>query len=331
MNYSDSLQIAKKHFPKYSNNLLKESEFHLFNDEPFGLFCVNFCLNLSKIASKKFNILLCFAVDYNIKMNASVYALDEYALIIFNSGLIENIKNIVSNSMELLISEDFANYTMDHNDKDELHDIILQCCLTNLFYHEFAHVIQLSDKQEERNNGFSEHYSIPDSFILKKHVYEIDADYFGISMSLFHLIQKIRKLGNPLNHVILFNAVTGLLFVSATFFIEFSGKLFDEIYFIENSHPHPFIRIANNNEQVLYLLSQNISVNKRFLELILSRTGNLIRHIKYSNSRQLEYSEVFKKNERKMNAYISQVENVSLKTKELTRFKSQIIYDKLRR
>ena len=321
MNYNTHLNKIKDHF--LETDLLKEEEFFIFKNNSCAKKLIDKCIHLSHQASIRLGINIYFAVAFNYQLNASVKFKNNQGAIIFNLGLIENLETLVPESIELFSNEIVANFTIDDNEKNYLERILNDCSILYLFNHELAHIIQLSKTKSTSIKYFQELYSNIKIFKLKNHIYEFDADYFGITISTIHMLEKI--LDNKLEHnqVRLYNHISAFLLVTANIIIQFSSESFIELYYKKKSHPHSLIRIIGIIEQVLHTSEQNIPINKSLFPVILDRTGNLISQIQYSKGRTLNYPKLIKENFEEIERYNKEIEIENENYKELTRFKLQ--------
>jgi len=326
LNYNNHIQNIESNFP--NSDLLKESEFSDFNDEDFAKYCIDYCVNLTNNAADKLNCSLYFGVNYNKKINASAAINNNQAAITFNFGLIDKLGTIISDTITLFMKENIACFTINENQKEELKQISYNCCITYLFYHELAHIIQLLRINEKKSFNFQENYEEHKSYELRKHIYEFDADLFGSMLSGFELMKNVMNEKFEVNTDILFNSLTALLFTVANIVIEFSGNLFNKIYYKQNSHPHPFIRIIKIKEQVLEVISKNLRIDEVFYLTVLQRATKMISQILYTNSRTLNYEEFYNENSKGIESYIDEIEDKNIFYKELTRFKPQEFHNK---
>ena len=331
MNYCNHILNIKTHFPKLYVSLLKESEFSHFMNEEFAISCINTCIDLCNKASEKLNINLNFAVDFNYVFNATAIVDNDsqYAIITFNLGLVNKLETIISDSIGLFSRENIASLTIQESEKDKLKRILNECCISYLFYHELAHVLQLFDTKANNTYDFQEQYSTKSFFDIRKHIYEIDADHFGSAMSAIRLMEEVIDNNNQSNPVTLFNYITALLFTTANVIIEFSGNLFRKIYFKENSHPHPLIRIIGCSEQILFTTSKNLRIQASLPLSILERTGKMISQIQYSNGLSIDYPKLLEENFVKIETYNNEIEVENKLYGELIRFRSQELFNAL--
>ena len=326
MNYDNHILNIKSNFP--GSDLIKESEFNDFENENFAKYCIDYCVKLTNNAASKLNCDLNFGIIYNKKINATAKINNKKAAITFNLGLIDKLGIIISDTIDLFMLENIASLSITKKQKETLKQISYDCCITYLFYHELAHVIQLLDIKESKLLNLQETYQKHKSYELKKHIYEFDADLFGAMFSGVELMKNVMNENFQFNTVILFNSLSALLFTIANLIIEFSGNQFNKIYYKENSHPHPFVRIIKINEQILGVISKNSKISEPFYLSILQRSTTMINQILYSNNRTLNYSEFYNENSEGIESYINKIETKNSLFKELTRFKSQEFYNK---
>ncbi|MBQ0735716.1 hypothetical protein [Aquimarina celericrescens] len=328
MNYNTHIQNLKTNFSNL--DLLKELDFeYFFNNEDFAKSCINICVDLCNKASEKLKINLNFGVLLNYKFNASVGVKEKKSYIIFNLGFINRWETIISDSVELFCRENIAKLTISDNEKNKLKSILNECCISYLFYHELAHILQLSDTKTNNTYDFQEQSSTNNLFDIKKHIYEIDADHFGSIMSTVRLLEKLMDSNNQLNPISLFNYLTALLFTTSNMIIEFSQKSFQEIYYKKNSHPHPLIRIMGCKEQILEIVSKNLQIQHPLLLSILERTGTMLSQIQYSNGRIVDYPKLHQEHFKEIETYNDEIEEENKLYKELVRFKSQDFFNNL--
>lgn len=309
-------------------DLLKESEFHLFKNEDFASQCINSCLNLCSHISEKLNIKIYFAVKFNKTFNARAIVKEKKGIILVNVGLINKLELIVSDSVELFLLETVAQLTITPKEKLELKTLLNDLCLTYLIYHEVAHIIQLTHSFSSEGYNLQEQYSDSNLFNVKNHVYELDADLFGVSMSTFKLLEHL-NLSHRIDPISLFNSLTILSLSISNIIILFSNDKFETIYYKDYSHPHPLIRMIKCNDQILSTASKNTVVNKEFFMAILQRTISMIDQLSYNNKGQINYSKLYENYMFQIESYIEEIETANDSFSELVRFHAQKIFNKL--
>lgn len=325
MNYSKHFNTINSLFQEL--DLLKENEFNLLKKGDFTFECISACIKLSEFISEKLKINLSFGVKYDYTFNAKAIVKDKQGVILLNLGLIEKLEQIVSNSVEIFSKENISSYTILETDKEELKILYLELCYSYIFYHELAHVIQMLNTLKDEKYSFQEQYSTKNVFNVKNHIYELDADLFGISISTVKLLEFISKKNYPINPILLLNILTGFLFTISNIIILFSENQFKNIYFSQYSHPHPLIRIFRCNEQILYLSSINLKINKELLFTVINRTNTIIDQIDYNKKNKINFSELIHNNINEIQKYIDEIDSLNDSYEELIRFKSQEIFN----
>ena len=328
MNYLLHREAVIQSFPELKLHLLNYSEFEDFSNFEFASECVQYCIDFCNEASQRLNIKVNFGIVYNHAFNATAYVQNNNAAITFNFGLIEKLENIISETLEIFFSENIASLTVNNNEKKGLKKLIERNCIAYLFYHELAHVLQTIYKKSRNKISFQEQYPAKDEFCLKSHHYEIDADYFGALMSIYLLMQELEK-NSQINNVKLFNYLTALIFSISNIIIIFSNNDFRELYYWQHKHPHPFIRIIICLEQMISFVAGNYHIQNQLLETVLQRNSQMISQLKYSREFNVNYSKIFVDNSVKIENYINEIEVLNHSYEELTRFKSQEIFNKL--
>jgi hypothetical protein len=329
MSYTKHLKTIKEICPNL--DLLKESEFDLFANEEFGLSSIGICLELCESASNKLKIPIKFAVQYNQKFNASAISKNEIGIILFNLGLIDKLKSIVDDSIDIFCLENVASLTITEDEKSDLKTLFSEICITYIFYHELCHILQIQGIFLSEVHHFQEEYSDEASFILKHHLYEMDADLFGVSMVTTLIINYIYKKDNSISTLLLFNLLTALLFSIANIIIVFSGNQFVNIYYKEKSHPHPLLRIIKCNEQILSFVKKNLKIQEEFLFAVLQRTIKMISQLKYIENHVVNYEKLYEKNMENIDLYIKETERMNESFPELIRHRSQEVFNLLYR
>lgn len=325
MNYYEHTKLIRSRFSDL--DLLKESEFDFFKNKDFAIECINSCIELCNDVSNKLKINIYFAIQYDYTFNAKAIVKDNSGVIVLNLGLIDKLELIVSNSIEIFSQENIAQLTIPNNEKLELKTLLSDLCLSYLIYHELAHVLQMLNVTSSECYNFQEKYLDDNSFNIKNHIYELDADQFGASMSVYKLIEYARIMSYPINTLLLFNLLTALLFSISNIIIAFSENKFETIYYKKFSHPHPLIRIMKCNNQILYFTSKNLVIKKEFFLVVLQRTITMINQIHYENKGQKDFSKLIDDNFVQIEKYIDEIEIANESFKELIRFRVQDFFN----
>ncbi|SHF81872.1 hypothetical protein [Chryseobacterium sp. OV279] len=188
--------------------------------------------------SYNYNLKDCyFFFANNFSVNAKACRHNNYNLISINSGLVVwLIKNIIENEkLEEYYKKQYGIFQKIQFYSFE--ELSFQMNLLFTFYHEFAHLLQQSDYlelglEEESKSDFS----------LYRHALELDADTFSGVFIARHLIQYYEKDFSEFGIEYL-ESITVILGSNLFFYLSSFSGANKQLYFKENSHPHPFIRV----------------------------------------------------------------------------------------
>jgi len=126
---------------------------------------------------------------------------------------------------------------------DDMEYIMFQLSIIFIYYHELAHLIQMSDNSYiwKLENPTS---VADDDFSVERHILELDADVNGSYNICLHLIQYFEKLPHlsQTNRNLEKLLALGTASVFSFFLIFYSD--YEEMYYREHSHPHPMIRLS---------------------------------------------------------------------------------------
>ncbi len=184
--------------------------------------------------------LLFFKNDYSI--NAAAGCDNGYYIIYINMGTIVGLINRFRNKTNLLIGCDIDDYIEFEKLLDvPIRELMYQNTTHFTFYHEMAHLIQKSDLL---SNTLYECLDSESDFSIRNHLLELDADQFSSLCIGAHTLQYVKKtFGANLTDDKLEKTLI-IICSSALFYIlGFKTNKLD-IYYKENSHPHPIIRIS---------------------------------------------------------------------------------------
>lgn len=327
MTYGENIKFIRANFPQL--DLLAETEVHLFKNESFALECIDSCTKLCNTASRNLEISVNFAIEYNYNFNAKAIVKDNNGIILLNLGLIERLEIIVSDSIEVFYLENISKLTFSQIDKLEIKNLFSNLCISYLFHHELAHILQFLSLSSENHYNLNEENSNKNQFEIKNHIYEMDADLFGITMCTSELLDYAKNITYPFNTILVFNLLTTLLFSISNIIIEFSKNQLADIYYKKQSHPHPLIRIIKCNDQILSFTSKNLVIQKEFFLAVLQRTFKIINQIQYNTKGRIDFSKLLHDNISEIELYINEIEMESEKYNELIRFRVQKIFNSL--
>lgn len=193
-----------------------------------------------------------------IGLNACAYRYKDYGLIEVYKGTIFKLKTLYASFSQALKDAPFeAIQNTTQKRKISPEQFLFQLSTQYFFYHELGHLIQRSNNQSlymEYNED-----NCQTSNILERHVLEMDADCYAAYCMAMHLIQFSEEEGDKINEPkaeILSEVVSFALAGLYIYYIEFSNKS-PALYFQENCHPHPSIRIS----YIIKTLLDHIAIN----------------------------------------------------------------------
>lgn len=332
MTYSEHIQEIKK---RTNTALVKEDEFEYeFKNTEFAKSVIDFCIEETNVVREKYEQFnLCFGIRYCNEVNA-IAKIENGSIILFNHKLINELEEIIRNRIKIYSQDSFTAISNIPLSEDELFSMYTKICTAYLFYHELAHIFQLNLKKESYQISFTEQYTYKIPFNIKNHIYELDADLFGISFGFaFFLKYKIdnHRINNPMMQLHLLTLFIGII---GSIFISFSRRNLEEIYLKENSHPNQILRISSCIEQILFCFSTNVKFNTNtgagspFSEIIIQRAYSMLDLI-YQDLSTRKFSEIVRENFEKFEKYNDEIEKLYDNFPELTRYNSEKIYKTL--
>ena len=132
------------------------------------------------------------------------------------------------------------------------------------FYHELAHLVQKSEYLE--SHLYERPFEV-EEFDLTRHKLEIDADSFsGISIASHIQQYALKHFGDDLDSNKMESLIQMFCSSALLYFLAFQSCK-GEIYFYENSHPHPMIRILNFILTITNYLQQSPKLTERKITL----------------------------------------------------------------
>jgi len=207
-----------------------------------------------------------FFYNSNVTLNAFAARWKDHFVISFNKGAVIFLDQKFKSQTDLIKVEGLEDY-IDAESKSDypLNELMYQLCSNYIFYHELGHLIQKSDGLAEMLN---EDIVTKGSFRIQDHILEYDADLFSSICLGTHLYQYIynwcRDATDEEAEKII-SAVAASIFL---LLLSFSSAK-KELYFEEESHPHPFIRIIG----ILYVITDYIELlSKKKREIKLNRS-----------------------------------------------------------
>jgi len=263
MNYDVEIENSK------ANGILSYADIFDYRDTPnedlFGGLYI-FCRENLNINAVRENInpnIFLFTTSFSVNAKAG-FKNKQFAILI-NMGLMQScITNYFENKgLDQYVENNFPDYIKKFDNPISI--LAFQLTTQFTYYHELAHLFQLTKRKVE--SELQERKSKDDKFNIIKHKLEINADTYSSIAIATHLQQYIDKtFGDEVNIDIAKDTIKILGACLLNYILNFSEET--TIYFRENSHPHPFLRllnivlnIANHIESMPNLKKNNIHLN----------------------------------------------------------------------
>jgi hypothetical protein len=324
MKYKEQLKVIKTLFPDF--DLIKKEDFDLFENKDFAAKAFNYFIDATDNIRSKLGLDIYFAFRFRNNFNAQAFKKESKYIIIINHSVVDQLSKIIQDSITIFQKENIIEITGLPTDEFTLKELFTYLITSYLFYHELAHILQLTDNNDIRTYTFQEEYNEKSTYDFKNHIYELDADLFGISLGTILILQYIDNNKIPKNHVILFNLLTLYILIVANIFIAFSKNI-NDIYYNNFSHPHPIVRIITCVEQIMTIVKVNTKIQNPFFESILERYSKILDFIHFKDNSKRVYSELVKEHFEEIMIYLEEIENKNEQYKELSRFKIKEIYN----
>ena len=209
-----------------------------------------------------------FFFNTTTTLNAFAAKWKDHFIISFNKGTVIFLDQKFKSQTNILKVEGLEDYIEAESKSDyPLNKLMYQLCNYYIFYHELGHLIQKSDGLDEMLN---EDIVTKATFNIQDHILEYDADLFSSICLGTHLYQYIDEWSCPkasdkeIENII--SSVTASIFLLLLSFNSAKKNL----YFEEESHPHPIIRIIG----ILYVITDYIELlSKEKKVIVLDRTN----------------------------------------------------------
>lgn len=229
--------------------------------------------------SEKYSLKNCYLLYLNdLSINAKAGTIDGNNLILINCGtILWQLQNTIENEQFQKYNEKY-NRSFSKIQSLKFEELSLQINILFTFYHEFAHILQ---KSESLLSWINEK-NVNDNFSIQRHSLEIDADTFSAIHIARHLIEYYEKDFKQFGLIFL-EEITKILCSNLFFYISSFGNSDADLYYYENSHPHPFIRIM----RILFAIGKYFEDDKEInikKNDIVSKIIDEIFNLQYSKS-----------------------------------------------
>jgi len=257
-------------------------------------------------------------------INAAAALINGHYTIKINKGTVKELIEIFKLNEDIIVETDNEDYIEFEKLLDtSINELMYQNALHFTFYHEMAHLIQKSDLLEK---GIEEQPSGVHGYSIERHILELDADQFSALCMGTHIIQYAKGMfGDDLNVDQLKKLIVTICSSALVYLLSFKSNS-EDIYFEENSHPHPVIRITLIVFHVVGYCSQ--SMGKTGVELNIKEIVNeclefsdKILQSKFEDDRIEKYKAQIGEKAVEITDYIKKMRSLSDKDKTLASYK----------
>jgi len=244
------------------------------------------------------------------RVNAGAGKLSSFFLIEMNMGTLVTMYNFFYNenvafSKDTYLKRDYVGLTPADAPPDF---IMYQVAIQFTYYHELGHLVQ---KSPLLSHFLTEKYTSGGSdFTLLKHLMEFDADLYAAQMIFFHIqefwgkLPIMRQTGETLSKFI-------ALYLSSIFiYLTYLEGNPTPLYFAEQSHPHPLVRITYILDIIISVAEKNIKDIKINAGKVLSESFNISEKIAVANKRTNpveRYANVIRSANDEITAYVNKL------------------------
>ena len=209
----------------------------------------------SKIEKEKFELF----VLLDDKANAFAVSDKGYKIIGINLGRL--------NSMEKGVKECLLNLNslmitpfIKENHLPDVESLIFRFTTFFTFFHELAHLIQFKNCNNNFNQRFERYNdNFKNTYSEVSHLKEVDADLFAAQMLSTFISQNWLLFPEQLKSILPIQNIVALGAASIfLLFFELINRAWPEIYFFDNTHPHPTIRISYIVDLMISLIIEQV-------------------------------------------------------------------------
>ncbi|MHA8061047.1 hypothetical protein PQG22_07200 [Aquirufa beregesia] len=238
MNYNNEILNSKKY------NILDYFDFfELPNEDKYNAY-YHFCReNLNIQTSKNYLEHSIFLFTESFEINAQASLTKEGVFVIkINKGLIQNsIKKYFENQkINQFVKIDYSDIVEKID--NQINILAFQLILQFTYYHELAHLFQLSKKKSDLK--LQERNIDDKKFNIINHKLEINADTYSTIAIASHILQYIEEIFGSEVEIRIVNDIIKIL---GAFLLEYlvSFSSVTPVYLKCCSHPHPVLRMLN--------------------------------------------------------------------------------------
>ncbi|MFD2921780.1 hypothetical protein ACFS6H_18820 [Terrimonas rubra] len=233
------------------------------NNDPYEVVdnYFQFCQTNLNDAGNEYGILPArIYIRRRMDVNAAATKSKEYYVMRVNFGTILTMFRLYTDHHEIFKKKDLSDFNKLNTQLNDTIDYLLfQISTQFTFYHEKAHLIQLSPVRDTWLEEIYENDNPEDEpFSLKRHIYEFDADLHASTFIAFHLLEYWKKQDEKLRDEETLSLIASIGLASVISYFIFLMKDYKKIYYKASTHPHPIIRISYIVDCLVKTLEGNI-------------------------------------------------------------------------
>jgi len=202
----------------------------------------------------------CFYFKANIAIGAQAKKINGYSSISMNVGAVYSMHEFFREHFD--VDGPIPEGELLSLEETPLQYVMYQTVVLFLYYHELAHLIQMSDEETYINNP-AQGYS------REQHLREMDADLFAAQYICNHILLYLREHPAPSSQVLEDYTTVAITSLFSLFFKGQGGPL--PVYFEEHKHPHPMIRITYIQDYISRRIAEQKPVDIAFDGLAVLR------------------------------------------------------------
>lgn len=245
----------------------------------------------------------------SMEVNAGARKWNDYYLIRINFGTIPTVFRLFTDHRSIFDEERLKMFIELHKGLDDFLDFLMfQLSTQFTFYHEKAHLIQLSPIAdvwlEESYTGLNPE---DEPYDQKRHLYEFDADLHASTCVTFHILEYWKRLPEKLKTDNNLGLLASLAISGIFSYFIFLMQKYTTMYYKASTHPHPLIRVSYVMDNMIKAMENNLEKRDIFdPKLILNNAFAITEALfeKAGTNWVLDFVKVFMKESKNIEEYI---------------------------
>lgn len=317
VNYNDNINEINEKFP----DIEVENYFGYDNEELYDSY-FQFCQSrLDSINLLKHRVLFYYSTQTD-KVMACVDHGKSPKLLAVTKGTVGQLNHIFSGTIDIFNSNsELKNWFGDLsiNLKIPIGSLMYQCSTAFIFRHELTHLIQRENKRI--NLAEEDHHDVASNGIFKYQIRELDADTSGAFFVCAQLLSYFKTLDVDMRSNANLEKLLTIGISSIFVYLLLFCKDNIEIYYNENRHPHPIVRLSYIVDNFILFAVRNLKRSLTINSLmIINNCLNVseIINVKIFNSEIVQnISDIFAIEKENIKSHILNLLNASLELPEL--------------